>query len=342
MKVWCDQQKLSRFFPPSQLLACLLVSGLDGCISLCRTRRYSARFARKIIRDADDDGNGVIDADEFTAHMSKLNISSDAATCEARFVVVLMTSIHDNTRRAAESARRLMGEDVVDETPAVSFVQQLVNAGYGAPPDTIHDGVQGAGTATQLDTMMSDDATTHSSSNQKESPRSPSVATTTATRTHQREGASKAQRNNLKTTTTKKQKGKKLKDSRPPYLQCSFMCFCGHTKHKQPREPDPEPLFDHEFFKPRHLRRPFVNVAPPKMAPMPAPGPQVLPTLNVFDNDFMAHLNKSPCVIVFVSSALLSSCLTSCFFQSSSSSSSSSFSSCAWSMLDAVLSQSYS
>eukprot|EP00750_Incisomonas_marina_P012947 INCI17188.1.p2 GENE.INCI17188.1~~INCI17188.1.p2 ORF type:complete len:568 (-),score=113.47 INCI17188.1:3488-5191(-) len=257
---------------------------------------YSARFARKIIRDADDDGNGVIDADEFTAHMSKLNISSDAATCEATFVVVLMTSVHDNARRTAESARRLMGEDVVDETPTVSFVQQLVDAGYGAPPSTIQDGRQDdARDATQSVATQSDtkyNSPRHSSSEEKESSRPPSVTTEAI---HQEKRTTKAKRN----AKTKKQKGE-LTHSYPPYMQCSFMCFCGHTKNKRPREPDPEPLFDHEFFKPRHLRRPFVNVAPPKMAPMPAPGPQVLPTLNVFDNDFMAHLNKSPCVIVFV------------------------------------------
>mgnify|MGYP000683762047 CR=1 FL=1 len=230
---------------------------------------YSARYARKIIRDADDDGNGVIDADEFTAHMSTLNITSDEGTCDTQFIELLFTAVHDRNKRQQQAHASLSKTPMVSSDK--SLVQQIAEAGYevdgGAGPDIVD--------TTQADSSVAAD---------QESDMSPRPST----------GRS----------TLRSSKGKRRRrHAKVPHLHCSYMCFCGHTRDKAPREPDPAPLFDHELYKPRHLRRPFVNVAPPKMAPMPAPGPQVLPTLNLFDNDFMPHLNRSPCVIVYTANA---------------------------------------
>ena len=217
---------------------------------------YSARFARQIIRDADDDGNGVIDADEFTAHMSKLNLSSDAASCQTTFVRMLVTSVHDTDRYKQEAEKLRRGEALVAlKEKTKSFVEELVEAGHGDPDEV----------------KTSDQDKTLTKSRKKS-----------------------------KRGRTKRRKSSK---AGVPYFHCSYMCFCGHTVNPTPTVPDPDPLFYHEEVKPRHTRRPFVNIAPPKMAPMPAPGPQVLPTINVFDNDFMIHLNKSPCVILFAANA---------------------------------------
>ena len=223
---------------------------------------YSARFARKIIRDADDDGNGVIDADEFTAHMSTLNISDSNALCNTVAIKVLFTTVHDTEKAAKEMAARVAGEKV-EEKDRSSFVQDLLDAGYGEQQDEGPD----------------------ENDNRDDEANNPTPAEANAI---------------CQKKKKKKRRKRKPKPNSIPFMHCSYMCFCGHTVGTKPREPDPNPLFDYEFVLPRHLRRPFVNVAPPIMAPMPAPGPIVLPTLNVFDADFMQHLNKSPCVIVYV------------------------------------------
>lgn len=251
---------------------------------------YSARFARQIVREADDDGNGVIDADEFTAHMSKLNLSSTVDTCKTVAIRMQFTSVHDSTEMKQQKLDEIIGTAIIDEkSKPTSFLMNLLK-------DT--NSINDTNTNEDVDMEIQHIATKHINNIHSDESES------------QQKQQGKKQRfsvaSNTKLVETKSNHHRKHRSRSsvyPPYLQCSYMCFCGHLWKEKPKPADPPVLFDHELFKPRHMRRPFINIAPPKMAPMPAPGPQVLRQLNYFDNEFIAHLNKAPCVVLYTANS---------------------------------------